>query len=188
MGPDWREFFEGFSPSPSAEAPPGTVAPPAARIAPPAQAVPEGARALSGAAARIASNMEASLEIPTATSFRFVPAKLLEENRRVINRWLASNRGGGKVSFTHLIGWAIVNALEAVPAMKRAFVEVGALQCGYCTPGMIMAAVALLSEKPKPSEPEIRDGMNGNLCRCCNYAKIVGAVRHAAKTFETVGR
>jgi multifunctional 2-oxoglutarate metabolism enzyme len=65
--------------------------------------------------------MAASLEIPTATSFRFVPAKLLEENRRVVNRWLAVHRGGGKVSFTHLIGWAIVNALEDVPAMKKSF-------------------------------------------------------------------
>jgi 2-oxoglutarate decarboxylase len=78
---------------------------------------------LRGVGARIAANMAASLEIPTATSFRFVPAKLLEENRRVINRFLAAG-GGGKVSFTHLIGWAVVKALESVPAMKSAFAEV----------------------------------------------------------------
>jgi 2-oxoglutarate dehydrogenase E1 component len=67
--------------------------------------------------------MQRSLEIPTATSFRFIPAKLLEENRRIINRFLAGS-SGGKVSFTHLIGWAIVKALGAVPAMKRHYVEV----------------------------------------------------------------
>ncbi|HYT29244.1 MAG TPA: multifunctional oxoglutarate decarboxylase/oxoglutarate dehydrogenase thiamine pyrophosphate-binding subunit/dihydrolipoyllysine-residue succinyltransferase subunit, partial [Actinomycetota bacterium] len=65
-------------------------------------------------------NMEASRDIPTATSVRSVPAKLLEENRAVINRYLEGGRGG-KVSFTHLIGWAVVRALEAVPVMQRSF-------------------------------------------------------------------
>ncbi len=77
---------------------------------------------LVGVAARIAENMEISLGVPTATSVRTVPAKLLEENRRVINRFLDAG-GGGRVSFTHLIGWAIVRALQAVPAMTRAFVR-----------------------------------------------------------------
>jgi 2-oxoglutarate decarboxylase len=84
---------------------------------------PEGAERLRFGAERIARNMESSLEIPTATSVRFVPAKLLEENRRVVNRFLDA-RGGGKVSFTHLIGWAIIRALEAVPVMKSSFREV----------------------------------------------------------------
>ena len=75
---------------------------------------------LTGVAARIAENMESSRDIPTATSVRFVPAKLLEENRAVINRFLQGGRGG-KVSFTHLIGWAVVRALEAVPVMQRSF-------------------------------------------------------------------
>jgi 2-oxoglutarate dehydrogenase E1 component len=88
-----------------------------------ASEAPAGGTPMRGVAALIAKNMEASLEIPTATSFRFVPAKLLEENRRVVNRFLAPNQGG-KVSFTHLIGWAIVNALEAVPAMKKHFAQV----------------------------------------------------------------
>ncbi len=78
---------------------------------------------LRGAAARIVSNMEASLGVPTATSFREVPAKLLEVNRRVINGYLSRTRGG-KVSFTHLIGYAVVRAIaDAVPNMNNAFVE-----------------------------------------------------------------
>ena len=113
-------------PSPLAELPTAAPAPPATRSSSPpaAAAAPSGAEPLRGAAVRIVQNMEASLELPTATSVRFVPAKLLEENRRIVNWWLASNRGGGKVSFTHLIGWAIVNALEGVPAMKRSYAEV----------------------------------------------------------------
>ncbi|MEX2659012.1 MAG: multifunctional oxoglutarate decarboxylase/oxoglutarate dehydrogenase thiamine pyrophosphate-binding subunit/dihydrolipoyllysine-residue succinyltransferase subunit, partial [Acidimicrobiales bacterium] len=78
---------------------------------------------LRGAAARIVSNMEASLRVPTATSFRDVPAKLLEVNRKVINGYLGRTRGG-KVSFTHLIGYAVVQALKATPVMNAAYVEV----------------------------------------------------------------
>ena len=76
-----------------------------------------------GAAARIVANMEASLGVPTATSVRVVPAKLLEVNRTILNNYL-SRTGGGKVSFTHLIGYAIVQALKAVPVMNSSFVEV----------------------------------------------------------------
>ncbi len=67
--------------------------------------------------------MEASLEVPTATSVRTLPAKLLEENRRIINDYLARGRGG-KVSFTHLIGWAIVKALQAVPALNSSYIQI----------------------------------------------------------------
>ncbi len=83
----------------------------------------ENAAPLRGVAARIAANMEASLELPTATSVRTIPAKLLEENRRVINRYLAGHRGG-RVSFTHLIGWAILKSLEAHPQMKSSYAEI----------------------------------------------------------------
>ena len=78
---------------------------------------------LRGPAARIVANMDASLEIPTATSVRAIPAKLLIDNRIVINNHLARRRGG-KVSFTHLLGYAIVKALATHPEMNSAFVEV----------------------------------------------------------------
>ena len=77
---------------------------------------------LRGAAARIVANMEASLSVPTATSVRVVPAKLLEVNRTIINNQLFRTNGG-KVSFTHLIGYAVVKSLMAVPAMNASFVD-----------------------------------------------------------------
>jgi aerobic carbon-monoxide dehydrogenase small subunit len=64
--------------------------------------------------------------------------------------------------------------------LQRAFHEEHALQCGYCTPGMIMAAVDLLSDNPHPTEEEVRDGLEGNLCRCTGYQNIVRAVLKAA--------
>ncbi len=60
--------------------------------------------------------------------------------------------------------------------LQRAFVERGAIQCGFCTPGMIMASKALLDENPHPSEQEIKDALAGNLCRCTGYVKILEAV------------
>jgi aerobic carbon-monoxide dehydrogenase small subunit len=65
--------------------------------------------------------------------------------------------------------------------MQRAFHEEHALQCGYCTPGMIMAATDLLRDNPHPTDEEIRDGLEGNLCRCTGYENIVRAVRRAAE-------
>ncbi|WP_184753697.1 multifunctional oxoglutarate decarboxylase/oxoglutarate dehydrogenase thiamine pyrophosphate-binding subunit/dihydrolipoyllysine-residue succinyltransferase subunit [Streptosporangium album] len=78
---------------------------------------------LRGAAARTAANMEASLDVPTATSVRAVPAKLLIDNRIVINNHLSRGRGG-KVSFTHLIGYAVIKALKALPEMNHSYAEV----------------------------------------------------------------
>jgi len=78
---------------------------------------------LRGPAARVVTNMEASLAVPTATSVRGIPAKLLMDNRVVINNHLTRGRGG-KVSFTHVIGYAIVRALASVPAMNSSFAEV----------------------------------------------------------------
>jgi carbon-monoxide dehydrogenase small subunit len=66
--------------------------------------------------------------------------------------------------------------------LQQAFHEMHALQCGYCTPGMIMAASDLLRENPHPSDEEIREGLEGNLCRCTGYENIVRAVRLAAET------
>jgi len=64
--------------------------------------------------------------------------------------------------------------------LQQAFHEQHGLQCGYCTPGMVMAAVSLLAENPDPSEDEIRHGLEGNLCRCTGYQNIVKAVQAAA--------
>jgi len=64
--------------------------------------------------------------------------------------------------------------------VQRAFVEEGALQCGYCTGGMILTAAALLRRTPDPSDDQITAGMNGHLCRCNGYPKVVAAVRRAA--------
>ncbi len=64
--------------------------------------------------------------------------------------------------------------------LQQAFWEKHGLQCGYCTPGMIMAAADLLTRNPRPSEAEIRHGLEGNLCRCTGYQNIVAAVQHAA--------
>ena len=64
--------------------------------------------------------------------------------------------------------------------MQEGFWEEHGLQCGYCTPGMIMSAVNLLSDNPEPSEQEIRDGIDGNFCRCTGYQHIVNAIQHAA--------
>lgn len=61
--------------------------------------------------------------------------------------------------------------------LQEAFVQHGAVQCGFCTPGMVLAAKALLDKNPNPTEQEIREGMVGNLCRCTGYAKIVEAVK-----------
>jgi aerobic-type carbon monoxide dehydrogenase small subunit (CoxS/CutS family) len=65
--------------------------------------------------------------------------------------------------------------------LQQAFAELGAAQCGYCTPGILLASTALLEENPRPSRNEIREALAGNLCRCTGYAKILGAVELAAE-------
>jgi carbon-monoxide dehydrogenase small subunit len=65
--------------------------------------------------------------------------------------------------------------------VQSAFKECHGLQCGYCTPGMVMATVDLLGENPNPTEAEIREGLEGNLCRCTGYHNIVKSVQHAAE-------
>ena len=65
--------------------------------------------------------------------------------------------------------------------LQEAFWNNHGLQCGYCTPGMIMATVALLGRKPEPNDDDIRTALNGHLCRCCGYCKITDAVHHAAR-------
>jgi 2-oxoglutarate decarboxylase len=125
---EWREFFEDYAPKTTTpadgDAAPAAAVPAPAPVAPPQpeEAVPPEAQPLRGAAARVVQNMEASLTVPTATSVRSVPAKLLEVNRQILNNHLARS-GGGKVSFTHLIAYAAVQAVGREPAMRAAFTE-----------------------------------------------------------------
>ena len=69
----------------------------------------------------------------------------------------------------------------ALHPVQEAFLAAGAVQCGYCTPGMLVAAADLLEREPDPSEQQIREALSGNLCRCTGYQKIVDAVRLAAR-------
>ena len=69
---------------------------------------------------------------------------------------------------------------DGLHPIQRAFVEAGAVQCGFCTPGLIVATHDLLQRNPNPSDPEIREALAGNLCRCTGYEKILDAVRLAA--------
>jgi len=66
--------------------------------------------------------------------------------------------------------------------VQEAFLAEGAMQCGYCTPGMVLTAVALLKANPDPTDEQVLQAMNGNLCRCCGYPQILAAVRRAARS------
>ena len=69
---------------------------------------------------------------------------------------------------------------ESLHPVQESFVRCGGLQCGYCTPGMVMATCSLLGDNPQPTVDDIRHGLNGNLCRCTGYAQIIDSVRDAA--------
>jgi 2-oxoglutarate decarboxylase len=132
----------------SASAAPSKPAPKAAAPKAAANGAATGVKVttLRGVAAKIVQNMNASLEVPTATSVRAVPAKLLVDNRIVINNHLARGRGG-KVSFTHLIGWAMIRALATRPEMNNAFVEVDG-RPGVSHPEHINLGIAIDLAKP----------------------------------------
>ena len=68
--------------------------------------------------------------------------------------------------------------------LQEAFIKCGGFQCGFCTPGMLMSAKALIDENPDPTEEEIRKGISGNLCRCTGYAKIVESIKEAAQSMK----
>jgi aerobic-type carbon monoxide dehydrogenase small subunit (CoxS/CutS family) len=84
-------------------------------------------------------------------------------------------------SVTTIEGLADGDRLHPV---QQAFADAGAFQCGYCIPGMIIAAVSLLTANPHPTEQEVRTAMDGNICRCCGYLRILGAVQQAARPSE----
>jgi aerobic-type carbon monoxide dehydrogenase small subunit (CoxS/CutS family) len=88
----------------------------------------------------------------------------------------------GQKQITTIEGLASGDHLHPV---QEAFLEVGALQCGYCTSGMIMSAVALLQKNPNPQQNDIVDFMDGNVCRCGTYPRIVSAIQKAAKASQS---
>ncbi|HVD76169.1 MAG TPA: multifunctional oxoglutarate decarboxylase/oxoglutarate dehydrogenase thiamine pyrophosphate-binding subunit/dihydrolipoyllysine-residue succinyltransferase subunit, partial [Vicinamibacteria bacterium] len=141
VDPSWREYFDRMmgvapppparvEPAPSAARPVGLVRQDAStpvRARSQALVVPailpgDIATPIRGGAMRIVENMEASLTIPTATSMRLLPVRTLEENRRVLNKHRDAT-GGGKISFTHLVGWAILRALDTFPRLNDAYAE-----------------------------------------------------------------
>ncbi len=76
---------------------------------------------------------------------------------------------------------------NALHPIQEAFVENGGVQCGFCTPGMIMSTKALLDETPDPSEEQIKRGISGNLCRCTGYVQIIDSIKRAAEELQTRG-
>ncbi|WP_373994158.1 multifunctional oxoglutarate decarboxylase/oxoglutarate dehydrogenase thiamine pyrophosphate-binding subunit/dihydrolipoyllysine-residue succinyltransferase subunit [Demequina sp. NBRC 110055] len=145
-----------------------------------AKDVKSGVERLRGPAARVVANMEASLEVPTATSVRTIPAKLLIDNRIVINNHLTRTRGG-KVSFTHLIGYAIVEALAELPAMNAAYVEDDG-KPAVSTPEHINFGLAIDLAKPDGSRqllvPNVKDADKMNFATFfAGYEDVVKRAR-----------
>ncbi len=89
---------------------------------------------------------------------------------------LALQAQGGEVTTIE----GLASAGGELHPMQAAFRDCHALQCGFCTPGMVMAAVQILNDNPKPSEAEIREGLDGNICRCTGYHNIVRAIQQVA--------
>ena len=102
---------------------------------------------------------------------------VLVDGRRLLSCVTPVSRVDGK-TITTIEGLAQGDALHPV---QDAFLAEGAIHCGYCTPGMVLSTVALLKEKPNPTDADIQSGLAGQLCRCCGYPKILKAVHHAAE-------
>lgn len=92
---------------------------------------------------------------------------------------LAVQAGGSEITTIEGVAGA-----EGLHPIQQAFVDLGAIQCGFCTPGMVLSAKSLLDATPEPTEREVREALSGNLCRCTGYQKIVEAVQEAAKIMK----
>ena len=125
---EWKEFFESINILPAvterkplaAKESKTSVEAKTSKVKLPSPGIGEDAVPIRGAGVKIIENMDSSLSIPVATSFRALSVKVLEENRRILNKYLTQS-GRSKVSFTHIIGWAIVKAIKEVPVMNNAF-------------------------------------------------------------------
>jgi carbon-monoxide dehydrogenase small subunit len=105
---------------------------------------------------------------------------VLMDGRAVNSCLVLASEAEGK-QITTIEGLANGDKLHPI---QQAFIDHGGLQCGFCTPGMIMAAKALLDQNPTPTEEEVKRGIAGNLCRCTGYAKIIESIKAAAKNME----
>jgi aerobic carbon-monoxide dehydrogenase small subunit len=95
---------------------------------------------------------------------------------------LAAQADGHAVTTVEGLAAAVDGAGDRLHKVQEAFVDAGAVQCGFCTPGLVVATADLLERNPSPTDDEIREALSGNLCRCTGYAKIFDAVRQAAAT------
>lgn len=190
VDPAWHNFFADYKPE-AAPAAPAPVAPAPVPVTPPVtapppvetaaaapatpvkpapapaakapavkKAVPPGTTVIKGVGAKLVQNMDASLTVPVATSVRAVPAKLLADNRVVINNHLSRARGG-KVSFTHLIGYAIVRALADFPEMNNSFTEVDG-KPAVVTPEHVNFGLAIDLKKPDGSRTLVVASIKGS--------------------------
>lgn len=99
-------------------------------------------------------------------------------NGRLVNSCVVLAADAADAEIVTVEGMAQDGRLHPI---QEAFIEAGAVQCGYCTPGFIMAAKALLDEKSNPTVEEIKEGISGNICRCTGYTKIIEAIQIAAR-------
>ena len=113
---------------------------------------------------------------------------VLVDGKRIFSCSTAASKLAGK-SVTTIEALAGADgahdAGDKLHPVQQAFLDCSAFQCGYCTPGMIMATVALLARKPNPTGDDIREGMDGNICRCCAFENIHAAVKRAADQMVT---
>ncbi len=176
---------DGMAPQVPATAPPVPPKPSEPKPEEPDEDVVE---PLRGAGARVVTNMETSLEVPTATSVRAVPAKLLIDNRIVINNHLKRSRGG-KVSFTHLIGFALVQALKAMPEMNWSYTEIGGEKPAIRKPRHVNLGLAIDLQKRDGTRqlvvPSIKAAEEMDFARFwAAYEDIVRRARSGKLTLE----
>ncbi len=173
----WREFFSDYRPAVGRAAPP-LAAPAAAAPGRPERAAGPTTTPIVGPARRLVENMQASLSVPTATSVRTIPVRLLEENRWLMNQHLAE-LSGGKVSYTHLLAWALVTALDEMPGMRSIFVEVEGAPHRF-TAGHVNFGVAV--------DVERRDGSRGLVVPSIKHAETLEFATFFAAYNELIRR